>query len=222
MKKWLGLGMSALLLSGCGDIVALGGGPQIVGSGKLATVTKQVGSFKAVELEGSMDAEITIGKASGITIQGDDNIVPHVKLEIKNGSLRIGMEKGSYSTTKSLKVTFSVPDLEAASLNGSGDLTVHGLHSESLSLAVNGSGNVKADGTARSLTASIAGSGDLSLFGLKSGDTSVQISGSGDADVNVSGSLQASIAGSGGVHYKGHPSQVQKSVSGSGEVGPAE
>lgn len=223
MKKWLGLGLTALMLSGCGELVALGGGgPQIVGSGKATTVTKQVGSFKAVELDGSMDAVITIGKASGITIQGDDNIVSHVKLEIKGDSLRIGMEKGSYSMKKPLKVTFSVPELNAASLNGSGDLSIHGLHGSALSLAVNGSGNVKADGTAGSLSASISGSGDLSLFGLKSGDTSVQISGSGDAEVNVSGSLDASIAGSGGVHYKGHPSHVQKSVSGSGEVGPAE
>ncbi|HVT12957.1 MAG TPA: head GIN domain-containing protein [Fimbriimonadaceae bacterium] len=217
MKKLIGLGLAAALLSGCEVIGGLSSGQQIVGSGKSTTISKHVASFKRVEITGSMDAEITIGKASDIRIEGDDNIVPHVTCVVKNDTLMIGMDNGSYSTHGRIKVSFAVPSLEGVGLTGSGDVDLRGYHGDGLSVDLSGSGNITADGLAKSLTGTISGSGNLSLFGLKSDDASVDISGSGNAEVSVSGTLSATIAGSGDIRYKGHPT-VSKSVTGSGTV----
>ena len=220
MKKLLLLAIGAVMLAGCSVISNLStGGPQIVGSGKLASVTQTVGSFKSVKLEGSMDADISIGKQSGIKIEGDDNIIPNVKTEVSGDTLHIYMESGSYSSKRQLKVTFSVPELSSVVLDGSGNLAVNSYKGDSLALTINGSGDVKADGETRKLDATVNGSGDLSLFGLKAADARINIRGSGDAEVNAAKSLDGSIAGSGSIRYKGSPA-VSKSVAGSGDITP--
>ncbi len=46
----------------------------------------------------------------------------------------------------------------------------------------------------------------------------VSVGGSGDAAVNASESLKASVTGSGDIHYSGHPKNVAKSKTGSGDI----
>jgi carbon monoxide dehydrogenase subunit G len=219
MKKLFWLAGTALLVAGCGhldDMVGQGKGPKIVGSGKSTKLTRSIGSFKSVELDGAFDAQITVGKQTDMTIEGDDNIAPLVKTEIKDGTLRIYVDE-SYSTKQTLKVTLGTATLEGASINGSGDISVAKVNSPNFSVAINGSGSVIADGTVTSLDANINGSGDLQLTKIVAKDAQVAIHGSGDAKVNVSGNLEASIAGSGSIEYWGNP-KVTKSIAGSGDV----
>jgi hypothetical protein len=219
-KKLLVMALGAVLLAGCGTVSVisnLSSGPQTQGSGKLTTVTRQVGSFKKVQLDGSLDADISIGKKSDLKIVGDDNIVPMVKSEIKGDTLRIYIE-GNYSTHNPLKVSFSMPELQGAALNGSGDLAIHGFHGKELNLALRGSGDVTADGSADTLVTSLAGSGDFHLFGLPARNVHISIHGSGDAEVNATSSLQAAISGSGDIRYKGKPKTVNPAIAGSGDI----
>ncbi len=83
---------------------------------------------------------------------------------------------------------------------------------------MSGSGKVTLAGSADSQQVDIGGSGDYNGKDLSAGDTGIEVTGSGDASVTVSGSLQVSISGSGNVTYFGSPTQVEKSVSGSGSV----
>jgi hypothetical protein len=219
LRKLLVMAVAAVMATGCGIGHVIGhlGGPQVVGSGMVTTATRTVGSFKAVQLDGSFDADITIGKQSQLKISGEDNIVPLVKTEVKGDTLRIYLE-GSFTTHEPLKVTFSVPELRNASLNGSGDVAIHSYRGKELTLDIKGSGDVAADGTADKLVSSIKGSGNLDLFGLTAKDVRVSISGSGDAEVHATQSLDAVIAGSGDIRYKGSPGHVKRSISGSGEI----
>ncbi|MFI5386025.1 MAG: head GIN domain-containing protein [Fimbriimonadales bacterium] len=221
MKQWIGLALAAVMVAGCDFEMHGFGGPQVVGSGKAGTLSRKVGSFKSVALDGSMDADITIAKASDIEITGDDNLIKLVKTEIRGDTLHIYVD-GSYTTKHPLKATFSVPALEAASISGSGDLNLHSYRGSSLKLSIAGSGDLKADGATDRLDARIAGSGDLNLYGLKAANAKVSVSGSGDVQLTVTGNLAASVAGSGDVHYRGRPTHVDKSVAGSGEVSSGE
>ena len=64
----------------------------------------------------------------------------------------------------------------------------------------------------------MSGSGDLRLFDLRAREVHVSIAGSGDAKVNASERLDATVAGSGDVRYRGNPKEVAQSVNGSGSV----
>ena len=122
-KKLLVMAIGVVVAAGCGSVSVisnLSSGSidenQVKGSGKVTSLTRSVGSFKVVQLDGSLDADITLGKQTGLKISGDDNIVPLVKTEVKGDTLRIYVE-GSYSTHNPVKVSFAMPELRAAALN---------------------------------------------------------------------------------------------------------
>ena len=73
-------------------------------------------------------------------------------------------------------------------------------------------------GSVEQLAVDLHGSGDIKAFDLAAKVATVKISGSGDAKVNVSKHLKATTSGSGSVLYKGHPENVDRDKSGSGEI----
>jgi hypothetical protein len=65
-----------------------------------------------------------------------------------------------------------------------------------------------------------AGSGSISASEVVGKNVSASVTGSGSISVGVLDALEASIAGSGSVIYKGSPSVIHKSITGSGSVRP--
>jgi putative autotransporter adhesin-like protein len=111
-----------------------------------------------------------------------------------------------------------MPYLEEAVLSGSGDLQIRELSGDSVSLKINGSGDITATGDVMRIAAQINGSGDLNLGKLQTVSTEISINGSGDADVWVVESLAGKINGSGEINYSGNPPEVEINVLGTGEI----
>jgi hypothetical protein len=195
------------------------GGVSTQGSGKKATETRKVASFKRIVLAGSGKMQITAGGAQSLSISIDDNILPQITTVVKGDTLTIG-NKGNYSSKMGLTVTATVPTLEGVEIEGSGSAVAKGVKGGRFAAGVSGSGSVEADGAVDTAAVSISGSGNAKLLALKAKTTSVDISGSGRAQVHADEKLSADISGSGSVSYDGHPSSVQKSISGSGSVHP--
>ncbi|HQV37276.1 MAG TPA: DUF2807 domain-containing protein, partial [Flavobacterium sp.] len=63
-----------------------------------------------------------------------------------------------------------------------------------------------------------AGSGDIKAFELVSENAKVNVSGSGDIKVNCTEFIEARVAGSGDIEYKGNPKKVDTKVAGSGTI----
>ena len=218
MKNILGLVGLTVLLVGCNGMISVfHDGPQIKGSGKVKTENRKVGSFSKIETRGSADCKVTVGKSTSVSVSADDNILPLVKTYIEKDTLIIET-KGSFSTHNPLKVTITTPKLNSFAVEGSGDSTITGVNAESFAVAISGSGNIDASGRADTLTASIDGSGDMNLYNMKSKDATASISGSGNIELFAIGNLTAQISGSGDITYAGHPKNVTKAVSGSGEI----
>lgn len=189
------------------------------GSGKRATETRKVASFKRIVLAGSGKMQITAGGAQSLSISIDDNILPQITTVVKGDTLTIG-NKGSYSSKMDLTVTATVPTLEGVEIEGSGSAVAKGVKGSRFSADVSGSGSVEADGAVDTAEVSISGSGSAKLRDLKAKTASVDISGSGRAHVYAAETVKADISGSGSIGYDGHPGHVQKSISGSGSVNP--
>jgi len=218
MIRWFGLAIAAASLGGCEMALQLhGGGIQVVGSGKVTSITRKVGSFRSVALDGGVDLDVTVGPARDATIKGDDNLVGLVKTQVRDNTLHVYLDK-NYTTAHGITVTLAAPVVESGVINGWGDLAIHKIHGPSIDLSIVGSGDLKADGSVDQLSANIQGLGDLSLYGLRASNAKVSVTGSGDANVQVSGNLTADVTGSGDISYRGHPSHVDKNVTGSGDV----
>ena len=192
----------------------------VQGSGVEATQSRTVPAFGSVELAGSNDVTISVGDKQSVQVYADDNLIDRVTTAVNGATLVIGDKPGSYTTDSPMRVEVSVPSLSELTLSGSGTITVSGVEGKRFTVTIPGSGVVRASGTTERLDAAISGSGQAELGGLEASAVRAVVSGSGQIIVTATKSLDASVPGSGSIVYGGNPSDVHKSVTGSGEVIP--
>ncbi|MGO8701066.1 MAG: head GIN domain-containing protein [Limisphaerales bacterium] len=189
----------------------------IHGSGNIKTEARNVGSFTKINLSGSPDIAVTIGPELSVAVTTDDNILPVINTTVDGATLNV-YSKQSYHSTQEVKVEITMPALDGVSVSGSGDIQVAGLKAGELEARVTGSGNVTLKGSAERLRAEVTGSGDVHAGDLSAKRARVNVTGSGDVTVRASAELEATVTGSGDVNYYGNPPQVNKHVTGSGEI----
>ncbi len=167
----------------------------------------QVGNFTEVEVAGPFDVDIKTGANPGVTARGNEKLIERLEVEVRGTKLVIRPKRdrswfggwGSVGGSGAISVT--VPMIRAASLAGSGDLTID-------------------NGRGESFEADIAGSGDLRIGSVEVGSLKVGIAGSGDASARGRAKrAEYDIAGSGGVDGQGLASEDLKvSIAGSGQI----
>ena len=210
----------------------------IKGSGNLITETRQVSNFNRIDLSGVGEVIVTQDGNESLSIETDDNVMKHIKVEVKNGTLTLGFKDGvNLISPTRLVFKVSVDDLTGLTVSGSGDVESDMVKTDRLDVNVSGSGDVQiADLTASDVTARISGSGEIDLTGeaaaqdvtmsgsgkylagdMCSKSVKVSVSGSGDATVCATGTLDSNISGSGSVNYYGRPT-INSSASGSGKI----
>ena len=189
---------------------------EVVGSGKIIIETRELGEFDAIELRVAADVHVKIGKPTPLKVEGDDNILPLIKTEVRDGRLVISSD-AKFRSKHGVDFKVTVASLKAVEIQGAGDMHVHGLDNKSFSVDVSGAGDVHVNGKTEQLAVDICGAGDVLAFGLEARAASVSIKGAGDAKVSVAKSLNVVIVGAGDVHYKVDP-KVHKVISGSGDV----
>ena len=215
-------------------------GPGERGSGNVISQTRTVSGFEAVSVSYPAEVLIKQGNAESLKIEAEDNLLPNLKTQVKNGTLEIfyKRENGKHvNPTKTVKITIVVKDLKNVDFTSAGELTIEGLKTNALDVSLSGAGNVKLDkilvkalsvslsgagsstasGTADDLNLTISGFGDFKGPDLHSQDARVDISGAGSATVWVDNDLNAQISGAGSVSYYGSAS-VTRQISGVGGV----
>lgn len=211
---------------------------RIQGSGVAISETRAVTGFHRIALGIGADVELRQGTREGLTIAGDDNIVPRVETVVDDGTLRIRWkDRNTQASYRQLRLVIDVRELDEltqggsgrvhaerlrapsfkATLGGSGHVVIDALEARTAALTLAGSGEATLAGRADTLDATLAGSGELAAGKLATRDARVVLQGSGHAVVRASDRLDVTIAGSGDVVYLGKPA-VSKTVLGSGTV----
>jgi hypothetical protein len=213
-------------------------------SSKKDTQDRHLSGFHAIDLSGSFDVYITQGASESVKVEAPSDVMDHVVTEVQDGVLKIhdkhesGWNWGGWNNHKKIAVYVTISNLTQLGVTGSGDayfkdglrgnaikIRVSGsgdvlgkLDVKTLDCNISGSGDMKLSGHAESSNISVSGSGDYEAKGLSTTNTTVHVSGSGDAGINVTTNLEASVSGSGDVSFTGHPHNVVKSKSGSGDI----
>ncbi|MEW2923025.1 MULTISPECIES: head GIN domain-containing protein [Flavobacteriaceae] len=238
MKK----GITLLLALCTVAITSAQWGRRIKGDGNYVTIERSVGNYDGVALAGWFDVDLVNGNEGEITLEGESNLLEHIKTEVKNGTLVIKVEKGlnlrPSTWGKGIHITVPVESISEVSLSGSGDIVGQTtIKANNFSTRIAGSGDVSLTVEAQSVEASLSGSGDINLSG-RTTDFKVQVSGSGDikaydleaefvtaavsgsADIKVTAnqSIDARVSGSGDIHYRGNPKKINSKSSGSGDI----
>jgi len=215
-------------------------GPGVRGSGNVVSETRKVSGFDEINVDFPARVLISQGTTESVKVQADDDVLPGLKTEVKNGELRIYYKRDGdkrINPTKTPVITITVKNLKAVDFSSAGELIVDGLESDDLSISLDGAGNIElndiavkvlsvnlsgagsttASGTADDLSLNISGFGDFNGKELESKTGSVNISGAGGATVWVEDELSATISGAGSVNYYGSPT-VTKNINGVGSI----
>lgn len=192
----------------------------LIGSGSIVSENRTFTSnFKEIRIEGSMNVLIKQGDSIRVSAKDYSNIIPYLETKIVGNTLVIKYEDKAWITNSAGEVTVTLPTLTNVELTGSGDVgTIGNFNFTDLSMLISGSGNFSFVGACKNLNAKISGSGDIRAFDLPTEVVNARISGSGNMQLNVTRTLDATISGSGDIIYKGTPTTVTKSISGSGSV----
>lgn len=220
------LGIWMALLAGLALVAALAvavtllisaGDPGATGSGATATDTRPLPAFTAVDLAGTNQLTVRVGGTQQVTVRADENLLDQVVTEVHDGVLVVS-DRGSFTTRGPMSVEVTVPSLQAATLSGTGQVTVTGVAGEAFAARLSGTGTLIVSGSAQRVDASIPGDGALTLGSLLATDATVSIEGTGSATVHVTRNLDATVSGTGSIVYTGHPSSVIRNVTGVGSV----
>jgi len=179
---------------------------------------RDVSGFDKVILYGSADLFIEQGDQESLTVEAQENLMPYIETTVSGGTLELKMKEGRKPRQfQGINYYLTVKDLNEISVFGSGDVISSDLVTDTIVIAIDGSGDIKLSGEAKKQEITIHGSGDYSAKDFKSSECTVKIFGSGDAIVNATDSLDIEIYGSGDIQYLGSPSVNQK-IDGSGDV----
>jgi len=215
-------------------------GPGEPGSGVVKSQARTVSDFHALEIDYPAQITITQGKAASVKIEAEDNVLPGLMSQVKNGTLNIFYKSADgkhVNPTKPVKIAIVVKSLDDIQFSSAGELTITGLKTDKLEFSLNGAGKVTineittkdlkldlsgagsldATGTADNLDLNISGFGSFNGQDLHNKTASINISGAGSATAWVDDSLDASVSGAGSINYYGSPT-VSKNVSGVGSV----
>jgi hypothetical protein len=210
------------------------------GSGRLVTETREVSDFDSVQFSTFGDVTIRQGESESLVIEAEDNVLPLIVTEVRNGRLVIEYPERferSVVPTRSIRYTLTVKNLDdldhtgagailvqdlttpslTVTLSGAGNLNLEDLEAEQLAFTLSGAGNLNASGKVDREEITLSGFGNLEAGDLESRTAEVTVSGAGSASVWAVEELKVYISGAGSVDYYGDP-EVSSDVSGLGTV----
>jgi hypothetical protein len=192
----------------------------LAGSGVRKTEKRDVKSFSAIDTTGSYTIDVTCQKPAGVEVDADDNILPLIKTEVRDGILFVSNDQ-PYHSSKTVTLRITVPDLNSVANHGAGQIKIVDANSSDLKIDSTGAASVEAAGTAKSIQISSTGAGEIDTSKLHAEKAKVEVSGAASVDVYASEQLDVNVSGAGNVNYSGNPKTVNKHVSGIGSVSPS-
>jgi hypothetical protein len=213
-KIWIVL-LVAIVVASSGCMLHRG----IAGSGHRKSEKRELKPFNSINTSGAYDVNVTCQKPASFEIEADDNILPLIKTEVRDGILFVSNDQ-EYHTSKSTMLRITLPELNSVSNAGAGDVKIADANSSDLKIASTGAASIDAAGKAQSVTISSTGAGNVNTSKLTAEKAKVDISGAANVDVYASDQLDVTVSGVGSVTYSGNPKVVNKNITGIGSVNP--
>jgi len=227
--------LAVALLVGCTPV-------SITGSGDVVAQEEGITGFDKVDVSQSFDVDISQGEAYSVVIRIDDNLLQHLQVVKQGGTLKIGLKPGQIYSIRNatMQAEVTMPELTGLDLSGASQATITGFESAKdlivdlsgssslrgdieagdASFELSGSSDVTLAGSAQDVTIDASGSSDVDLTDFPVADADVNVSGSSEATVNPSGRLDVDASGASDVYYLGSPTMGRIDTSGSSTIKP--
>ena len=188
---------------------------------RAAEQARDVGPFSSISNGGPVDLRIEVGKPPSVLASGSDDDLADLRTEVVDGELRIRMRHDTHGHERhrdALKLTITTPRLTAFTMGGAGETTLVHMSGDALDIHFGGAGNLKAEGTVKSLTLDVGGVGSIDTRALHAESVEAHVGGVGSVKVWASRRLDAWLGGVGSLTYYGDPAQVSTHSGGLGSI----
>jgi hypothetical protein len=221
MKKFLYTIIYVVLLASCSDEIEL--------AGRGGTFKFLKDNFSGISVQDGFELYLISGKShttetvpDTIKIESDENVILHVKYEIKNGILYFYKEPEiEFPSGVSVKISVTKDSIDALLISSSKVQIVDTLRTNEIRLvcsdksslsgrleckkiqsAINNS-TVEMTGVSDMIQMNIDNGSSVKLFGLKSNNAKVNISGGSFAEITVDNEFDVKAKEKSILHYKG-------------------
>lgn len=154
------------------------------------------------------------GEKPSLKVEGPDRLMTLVEWK----GNRLVFREGDHKTHGGLTVTITAPSVPNLEMGSAANIELEGVDQDALAIDLSGAANLSATGKVQTLTVDASGAGNLDLQSLDVTDAKIDLSGFGNADLNVGGTLDASISGAGNVTLHRKPRVLRTEISGIGNV----
>ena len=208
-RAWYCCVLSVILASACATTH---------GSGTIKTESRTIAGVNSVSFLGDAEIEIEQSGTESLSITADDNILPLLRSDVRDGELKLGVKNlQDLKPTAKIRYKLTLKGLTALSLTGDADADVRKIATDLLKVSITGDAKIRIDGTADNQEVSILGDGKYDGASLTSKTANVSITGDGKLDIAVSDKLEVKIFGDGSIKYIGDP-VVTKTIVGDGKI----
>ncbi len=208
----------------------------VTGDGPVVPAERKLNNFSNIALNLSATVRVFKSEENTVTVFTQQNLTDRVITRI-DGTTLVITSKGNLVSNSPIQIEVRMREMENFEVNGSGkivfdqqvvadyiDFSVTGsgsvkadLNVRKVTTVVTGSGTVELSGATRDLSGEVLGSGTIGAHALKADRAKFKLAGSGEVFTYVVNLLDATVTGSGMVHYSGDP-ELLMSVTGSGKV----
>lgn len=187
----------------------------------LASETRQLGEFSAVNMEGAARLEISIGPAPSVSVEANAATLRRITTEVRDGALYIQSKPKDWLVTEGrprVTVKITMPQLASLKVQGGNDVRIEGFAGGSTQIRAEGAAHIKAQGRLDELTVYLAGAGHADLTNLIADQARVTVDGVGSVYVHPKEVLDATMNGVGAILYTGNPREVNTHMNGLGTI----
>ena len=189
----------------------------VQGSGIAKTENRAVASFDSLDVNFAGAIAVRSQEQQSLEISGDDNIIPFITTEVKNGTLYVRATKG-YSPQQKLQIRVSTPNVKRFVFDGVGDANLFNIKNDRLAIVVTGVGSFSVSGETKELDITLSGVGSVDAKNLRAVNAKVNSNAVGSVDLYVTRQLDINSTGIGEVNYYGNPKTINKQAEGIGKI----
>lgn len=206
--------------------------------------TKELESFSRLDVESIFDVFLTEGNQESIRLEMEGYDESDIIVEVRGSTLHLEMRGNNYKQNRNryVRAYVTFKQLEEITASGSSDVIVENdqtikgkyfdlrlsgasdfqgdFEVENLKVTLSGSSDAVMSGTSEELDLRASGSSDYLGYKLKCETAYVDVSGASDAEVYVTGRLEAKATGASDVEYRGKPEKVTARASGAADIEP--
>ncbi len=217
-KKTPSLATLVLALCGCGVLPVEPldeNETTITGSGNVVTEPRTVSGFAGVSLHGVARMMIEQTGEETLTITAEDNVLPVLLSEVRDGRLFLGPEENiSFELHQEIVYQLTVKNLSSIEINGVIQAGAVGIDTETLDVDIVGVSHLTASGRAPLQDVFLSGVATYHAQALASEGVTIDGDGVINATVQVSDWLTVRACGVGSIKYIGSPRVTQSTCPG--------